>query len=49
MTTGARPLSDGMNGLEVVRVLEAAERSLRTGETVEIEHTKTDMGERNAS
>jgi predicted dehydrogenase len=29
--TGRRPLTDGLNGLEVVRVLEAADESLRTG------------------
>ena len=29
--TGERPLTDAMNGLEVVRVLEAADESLRAG------------------
>jgi hypothetical protein len=31
VTTGARPLTDAVNGLEVVRVLEAADQSLREG------------------
>ncbi|MCL5995541.1 MAG: gfo/Idh/MocA family oxidoreductase, partial [Chloroflexi bacterium] len=29
--TGRRPITDGWNGLQVVKVLEAAERSLRQG------------------
>jgi predicted dehydrogenase len=35
--TGERPRSDGRSGLAVVRVLEAAERSLSLGQPVEIE------------
>jgi predicted dehydrogenase len=36
--TGDRPLTDAVNGLEVVRVLEAADRSLRAGgQAVEVE------------
>jgi predicted dehydrogenase len=31
VATGARPLTDAVNGLEVVRVLEAADQSLREG------------------
>jgi len=31
ITSGKRPLSDGIQGLEVVRILEAVEASLRTG------------------
>lgn len=33
--TGERPRSDGVSGLRVVRVLEAVERSMQTGSTVE--------------
>jgi predicted dehydrogenase len=35
--TGSAPVSDGRSGLAVVRVLEAAEHSLRTGMPVELE------------
>ncbi len=31
VATGARPRTDGSHGLDVVRVLEAAQQSLRTG------------------
>jgi predicted dehydrogenase len=31
VTSGKRPLSDGRNGLEVVRVLEAGQRSIKSG------------------
>jgi predicted dehydrogenase len=34
--TGLRPLSDGESGLEVVRVLEAAQRSMRDGVAVHL-------------
>jgi hypothetical protein len=37
MTTGAIPISDGHAGLRVVRILEAATRSLaRRGEPIEL-------------
>ena len=38
---GVRCKSDGENGLEVVRVLEAAQRSLATGETIDLEHPES--------
>jgi hypothetical protein len=34
--TGMRPLTDGNSGLEVVRVLEAAQRSMREGVAVHL-------------
>src|SRR5581483_765899 len=37
INTGVRPASDGRSGLEVVRVLEAADQSMRTGRIVDIE------------
>jgi predicted dehydrogenase len=35
--TGAQPRSSGLQGLQVVRVLEAAERSMRLGQRVEVD------------
>jgi predicted dehydrogenase len=40
--TGARPTSNGQSGLAVVRVLEAAQRSLREGRTVSVEEVDAD-------
>jgi len=46
VTTGARPLTDAVNGLEVVRVLEAADESLgQGGHPVEIDWTQTGLAE----
>jgi predicted dehydrogenase len=43
--TGARPLTDATNGLEVVRVLEAADESLRAGgRPVQIDWSAGDGG-----
>jgi predicted dehydrogenase len=39
--TGTAPLSDGRNGMEVVRVLEHAQRSLETGRPVSMEPAGT--------
>jgi predicted dehydrogenase len=49
MATGERPQSDGHNGLAVVRVLEAAEQSLRSGQTVEIPMRSDVLMRRHAS
>jgi predicted dehydrogenase len=44
--TGERPLTDATNGLEVVRVLEAADQSLREGgRPVQIDWTRTPEGQ----
>ncbi len=45
VTSGARPLTDAINGLEVVRVLEAADESLRAGgRPVEIDWAAVGVG-----
>jgi predicted dehydrogenase len=44
ITTGAPPLTDGWNGLRVVRVLEAAEQSIKQGgRAVEIEEREDEV------
>lgn len=43
MLTGSQPPTDGRNGFEVVRVLEAAQISLRESRAVEIDEVDTDL------